>query len=127
MKYYTITLDGEDINFRLTSADSVEIEKKTGVKLLDYIQDYSITTVVTLLRYMRKSSIPNFSEKDANALYDKLVDNGYTLEDIIYKVIYESCVVSGFLKQSDLDNMVNFKEQNQATLQEKKMNELLEK
>lgn len=127
MKYYILTLDGEDIKLRLTSADSVEIEKKTGVKLLDFIQDYSITTVTTLLKYMRRSEVPNFSEKDAYALYDKLVDNGYTLEDIVFKVIYETCVVSGFLKKSDLEEMMTFKEENQATLKEKKKQEILQK
>ena len=127
MNYYTFTLDGEDIKLRLTSADSVEIEKKTGVKLLDFIQDYSITTVTTLLRYMRRSDVPNFSEKDAFKLYDKLVDNNYTLEDIVFKIIYETCVVSGFLKKSDLEEMMTFKEENQATLKEKKKQELLQK
>lgn len=127
MKYYILTLDGEDIKLRLASADSVEIEKKTGVKLLDFIQDYSITTVTTLLKYMRRSEVPNFSEKDAYTLYDKLVDNGYTLEDIVFKVIYETCVVSGFLKKSDLEEMMTFKEENQATLKEKKKQEILQK
>lgn len=127
MKYYILTLDGEDIKLRLASADSVEIEKKTGVKLLDFIQDYSITTVTTLLKYMRRSEVPNFSEKDAYTLYDKLVDNGYTLEDIVFKVIYETCVVSGFLKKSDLEDMMTFKEENQATLKEKKKQEILQK
>lgn len=127
MNYYIITLDGEDIKLRLTSSDSVEIEKKTGVKLLDFIQDYSIVTVTTLLRYMRKSEIPNFSEKDAYALYDKLVDHGYTLEDIVFKVIYETAVVSGFLKKSDLEEMLTFKAENQATLKEKKKQEILQK
>lgn len=127
MNYHIITLDGEDIKLRLTSGDSVEIEKKTGIKLLDYIQDYSISTITNLLKYMRKSEVINFSEKDAYALYDKLVDNGYTLEDIVFKVIYETAVVSGFLKKSDLDEMISFKNENQATLKEKKKREMLQK
>lgn len=126
MNYYEINLDGEDIRFRLNSFDSIEIEKKTGVKLLDFIQDYSITTVTTLLKYMRKSQVPNFSEKDACLLYDKLVDNGYTLEDIVFNIIYETAVVSGFLKKSDLEEMKEFKEENQATLKEKKKQEILQ-
>ena len=127
MNYYIITLNGEDIKLRLTSADSVEIEKQTGVKLLDFIQDYSITTITTLLKYMRRSDVPNFSEKDAFVLYDRLIDNGYTLEDIVFKVIYETCVVSGFLKKSDLEDMENFKKESQATLMEKKKQEILQK
>lgn len=126
MNYFILELNGEEIKLRLTSADSIEIEKKTGVKLLDFIQDYSITTVTTLLRYMRKSEVPNFSITDACKLYDELVDAGYTLEDIIFKVIYEVCVVSGFLKKSDLTEMLQFKEESQATLKEKKKQEVLQ-
>ena len=106
MKYFTLDLDGEEINFRLTSSDSVELEKKTGVKLLDYIQDYSMVTITNLLKYMRKSSVPNFSDKDAYALFDKLVDNDYALEDIVEKIIMETCVVSGFLKKEELEEIV---------------------
>lgn len=127
MNYFILDLNGEEIKLRLTSADSMEIEKKTGIKLLDFIQDYSITTVTTLLRYMRKSEVPNFSMDDACKLYDKLVDNGYTLEDIIFKVIYEACVASGFLKRKDLDEMMEFKEQSQETIRENKKQELLQK
>lgn len=126
MNYFILELEGEEIKLRLTSADSIEIEKKTGVKLLDYIQDYSITTVTTLLRYMRKSEIPNYSITDACNLYDKLVDNGYTLEDIVFKVIYEACVVSGFLKKKELEEMMKFKEETQESLKEKKKQEILQ-
>lgn len=126
MNYFILTLGEEELKFRLTSADSVEIEKKTGVKLLDFIQDYSITTVTTLLKYMRKSDVPNFSDKDAYALYDKFVDNGYTLERIVIDVIYETAVVSGFLSKSDLEEMKTTKEELQATLKEKKKQDLLQ-
>ncbi len=126
MNYFILTLGEEELKFRLTSADSVEIEKKTGVKLLDFIQDYSITTVTTLLKYMRKSDVPNFSDKDAYELYDKFVDNGYTLERIVIDVIYETAVVSGFLSKSDLEEMKTTKEELQATLKEKKKQDLLQ-
>lgn len=105
MKYYEIELNGETIKLRLTSSDSMTIEKKTGVKLLDFIQDYSITTIITLLMYMRRSSVPNFSEKDASELYDKFIDAGYTMKDIIYNVIFEALTVSGFLSQEELKDI----------------------
>lgn len=105
MKYYEIELNGETIKLRLTSSDSMVIEKKTGVKLLDYVQDYAITTVITLLMYMRRSSVPNFSEKDASKLYDDLVDAGYTLKDILYDVLYEALSVSGFLSKEELTEL----------------------
>lgn len=105
MKYYELELEGETIKLRLTSSDSVTIEEKTGKRLLDYMQDYSINTVITLLMYMRRSSVPNFSKKDATELYDKLVDNGYTLKEILYDVVYEGLAVSGFLSQEELKEL----------------------
>lgn len=105
MKYFTLDLDGEEINFRLTSADCLEIESKNKVKMLDYIRDYSHTTIITMLRYLRKSSVQNFSQKDACDLMDKLIDNGYTIEKIVYDIIYEALVVSGFLAKQELEQM----------------------
>ena len=105
MKYYEFELEGETIKLRLTSNDCIEIEKKTGNKLLDYIQDYSMQTIITLLMYMRRSSVPNFSQKDACDLYDKLINSEEygTMESIIYNIILEGLVVSGFLKKEELE------------------------
>lgn len=122
MKFYELDLNGQTIKLRLKSADSVVIEKKTGVKLLDFIQDYSITAVITMLTYLRRSDVPNFSEKEAYDLYDELVDNGYTLEKIMYDVIFEALVVSGFLSKGELEEMKVAKEKTQ----EKKKKEILE-
>lgn len=105
MKYYEIELNGETIKLRLTSSDSMTIEEKTGKNILDYIQDYSMTTVINLLMYMRRSEVPNFSKKDATELYDKFIDNNYTLKDIIYDVLFEALAVSGFLSQEELKKM----------------------
>ena len=107
MKYYEFELEGETIKLRLTSNDCIEIETKTGTKLLDYIQDYSMQTIITLLMYMRRSSVPNFSIKDAGELYDKLIDSeDYgSMESIIYNVIFEGLVVSGFLKKEELEEI----------------------
>lgn len=103
MKFYELDLNGEIIKFRLSSADCLEIEEKYKCKMLDYIRDYSHTTILTLLRYLRKSSEPNFSIKNACELMDKLIDNGYTLEKVLYDVIYEALVVSGFLTKEELE------------------------
>ena len=107
MKYYEFELEGETIKLRLTSNDCIEIEKKTGSKLLDYIQDYSMQTIITLLMYMRRSSIPNYSLKEASELYDKLIDSEQfgSMESIIYNVIFEGLVVSGFLKKEELEEI----------------------
>ena len=107
MKYYEFELEGEMVKLRLTSNDCVEIEKKTGTKLLDYMMDYSMQTILTLLMYMRRSSVPNFSMKDAGELYDKLIDDEKygCMENILYDVIFEGLVVSGFLKKEELEKI----------------------
>ena len=111
MKFYEIELNGETLKFRLTSNDCMTIEKQTGQSFADYISEMSMTTVITLLRYMRRSDVYNFSQEDAGALYDKLVDNGYTLETIISDIIMETLVISGFMKKTDLEAIKGVKEE----------------
>lgn len=105
MKFYEVELNGETIKFRLSSADSIEIEKKTGQSILELIDDYSVTNTIMFLKYMRRSELPQFSEKDAYALYDKFIDEGYTLEQIVFDVVYEGLCVSGFFKREKLDEL----------------------
>lgn len=108
MKFYEIELDGETIKFRLTTADSMIIEKKTGKSILEFIGEIgSITNITTMLMYMVRSSNPTFSEKDATALFDKLIDNGYTLSKIINDIILEALQVSGFMSAEELQQMKN--------------------
>lgn len=102
MKFYELELNGEIIKFRLTSNDCMVIEKKTNMSIIDYVQNMSMTTIIDLLMYMRRSEVANFSQKDASELFDKLVDNGYTMAEIITDVILEALVVSGFMKKEDL-------------------------
>ena len=66
---------------------------------------------LTLLMYMRRSSVPNFSMKDAGELYDKLIDSEDfgNMESILYDVIFEGLVVSGFLKKEDLEKIKDTK------------------
>ncbi len=117
MKYHTIELEGQEVEFRLASSDCLEIEKKTGKAMQEYIQSVSNTSCVNLLKYMRRSKVPTFSEKDANALFDTLIDNDYSLEKIYMDIIFPTCVVSGLLTQSNLDDLrraVNSPEEIQA-------------
>lgn len=107
MKYHTIDLNGKEINLRLTSADAVQLEKKTGTKLLDLINDYSMKNICVLLRYFRKGGGEvNFSEEDSYNFFDELADNDYALEDIQTKIILPTLQVSGLLTKSDLDNIM---------------------
>ena len=102
MKFYELELEGETLKFRLTSNDCMVIEKFSGKSIIEYVQSMSMTTIVTMLRYLRRSSVENFSEKDAQKLFDKLVDNGYTMSDIVNNIILEGLAVSGFMKKEEL-------------------------
>jgi hypothetical protein len=107
MKYYEFELNGRTVKLRLTSNDCIEIEKKTGKKLLDFMEDYSMSATIMLLMYMVRSSVPNFSIKDAGALYDEMIDSEEfgSMESVLFDAIYEGMVVSGFLKKEDLEEM----------------------
>ena len=106
MNYKIIELNEKELKFRLKSKDSVEIEKITGKSLFDVIANLTMTNVIMLLKYMRKSEIDSFSDKNAYDLYDELVDSGYTLERIGYDIIFPTMVVSGFLTQEELEDLV---------------------
>jgi hypothetical protein len=114
MKYFELELNGKVIRFRLTTSECISLEEKNKCKMLDFIRDYSHTTLVTLLQSLRKAEVPNFSKADACNLMDELIDNGYTLETILYDVIYKALVVSGFLTKEELDQM---KKQTEELLQ----------
>lgn len=110
MKFYEYnyeTFDGEkkELKLRLVSSDMKLIEKFTQMSLLDYVSNPTITMMTTMLRYMMRANIPNYSEKDAEKLYDELVDAGLTMENIYLDIIMETLVVSGFMKKEDLDTM----------------------
>ena len=64
MKFYELELNGETIKFRLTSNDCMTIEKQSGKPFTEYMSELSMTTVITLLRYMRRSEINSFSMED---------------------------------------------------------------
>ena len=116
MKYFTFVLNDKEINMRLTSQDSVKIEKTYNTKLLDYIQDYSITTIVNLLRYMRKGGGEQaFSQEDAEKFFDELVDNEWAIENIVKDIIMPTCQVSGLLTKSDLQQIQEKQEELKAT------------
>ena len=118
MKFYELTVGDETYQLRLTASNCLALEQKTGKKILVLAQDYSITSIVRILEYMCKGKNNNFSQKDALELYDKLIDNNYTLYDIIYKVVYEGLVFSGFLTEEELKEMIQTVEQGKKKLKQ---------
>lgn len=109
MKYTYILNNGKEIKLRLTSGECIEIENATKKSILEVIQEESMTMMCTLLRYMVKEIngevIKNYSFKNAQELFDELVDSGLTLKQILMDVIYETLVVSGFLEKEDWEEM----------------------
>ena len=52
MRYFTFNLNGEEINMRLNSSACEQIEKTYNCTLLDYVQQGSVTSIITLLQHM---------------------------------------------------------------------------
>lgn len=103
MKYTYTMSNGKELKLRLTSGECIEIENATKKSILEYIQEESMTMICTLLRYMIKEidgvEQKNFSLKNAQMLFDEMVDSGMTLKQILMDVIYETLVASGFLEK----------------------------
>lgn len=115
MRYYTINLNDEEVNLRLTSEDAVKIEKNYNVRLFDYISDSSMTSIINLLRYMLQGGKgKTISQPEAHEFFDRLVDNGWKVENIVMDIILPTAEVSGLLTQSDLDLAKEMTEQNKA-------------
>ena len=110
MKFYEIEVNGVTYKLRLTSNDCMVIEKFSGMSILDYIQNLSMTTIINLLRYMVRSSIENFSEKDASKLFNELIDEGYTIQTIVEDILMEALSVSGFMSKEELEEMKSKKD-----------------
>ena len=109
MKYTYILKNGKEIKLRLTSGECIEIENLTKKPILQYVTEESMTMMCTLLRYEVKEingePVRNFSLKNAQELFDELVDSGMTLKQILMDIIYETLVVSGFLEKEDWEEM----------------------
>lgn len=120
VRCHTVTVNGVEMGFRLTSADAVKMESKTKKSLFELIQDSSITNICFMLRYLRKgadASCSNMSEDDSYKLFDKLADNGYAIETMLTEIILPALTVSGLLTKSDLDTVMGKlqTQKNQAT------------
>ena len=111
----------KEIAMRLISSDCEKIEKAYNCTLLDYVQQGSVTSIVTLLQHMRAGTGENFTRNMAYSFYDELVDNGYTIERILMEVIYETLVVSGVISKEDLEAIKADREKIKDMTDEEKM------
>lgn len=110
MNYYVFNYTNKEgqvkeLRLRLTSGDAMELETAKKVKILEYLQEESMTMIVTLLRYLNKWENKNFSLTNAQNLYDELIDSGMTMKRILTEIIYEALVVSGFLEKGEWEQM----------------------
>lgn len=93
------------VRFRLLSKDCVNLETEKKMTMMEFIQNESVSMVATMLKYMRISEDRNFSLDNAYELYDLLIENGWSYKKIIQDIIYETLVTSGFLEQSEWEEM----------------------
>lgn len=121
MKYFTFNLNDKEINMRLNSSDCEQIEKTYNCTLLSYVQQGSVTSLVTLLQYMRNGAGERFTRNMAHSFYDELVDNGYTIEKILMEIIYETLVVSGVISKEDLEKIKSENEKIKNMTEKEKM------
>lgn len=125
MKYNEIELrdnEGNEITykFRLTSGDCIALEEKNKKSVLEIVQDESVTTIVTLIRYMRMWEDKTIGMPKAQEIYDLLIDNGWTFKKILQDVIYETLVVSGFLEEAEWKEIKKETEETTKRLKEER-------
>ena len=130
MNYFVYTYtnkNGEEkeLKLRLTSADAMEIENIKKKKITEYLQEESMTMVITLLRYLLKWENKNYSLTNAQQLYDELIDSGMSMKKILTDIIYEALVVSGFLEKSEWEEMKQFLNKTQEKKKQIIMDEIL--
>ncbi len=124
MKYYELDIAEKSYQLRLTTSNAIELEEKNHTKLLDFIEDYSIKSVTTLLMYCVRGTNKTFSKDEATTLMDNLLEK-YSLDEIINNIIYEVLVISGFLKKEHVEQTKEMKQHAQEKILSK-VNEALE-
>ena len=110
MNYYTFNYtnkNGEqkELRLRLTSGDAIELENTKKKGILEIVQEESMSSVISILRYLIKWENKQFSFQDAQKLYDELIDSGMSMKSVLLDVIYEALVVSGFLEKDRWEEM----------------------
>lgn len=92
------TINGKEYHFKFKSKKLIDLEKLTGKSIIDLLQDMSMSNVARLLKY---ACLDEVNEYD---LLDDLLSE-MTYEDVITKIIMETCVVSGIISKVDMDKI----------------------
>jgi len=99
--FYTLTVGGEEYKLRLTASAIMSIEKKLGKSLfsaLEGIQDNAIETIITIIWGAMQPLNANFPFEKAAGLFDKYIDDGNSIEDLMMEIngLFEA---SGFFSK----------------------------
>ena len=105
--YTTITIGDKEYKLRLNAKACVDLEKKLGTNPLNVLMDLSnenklpsMGTLITILHASLQAYEHGITEAKTYELYDKFVEEGNTLIDLI-PVIIEIFKVSGFFKTEE--------------------------
>lgn len=91
-------IKGVTYHFKFKSKKLVDLEKLTGKSIIELLQDVSMQNIARLLKYACLEQIDEYE------LLDNLLEE-MTYEEIISKVILETCAVSGLISKTDLNNL----------------------
>ena len=109
MLYTTITIDGVDYKARLNDKACVDLEKKLGTnplnifaKIADNGNIPDLGVLITMLQASLTAYNHGITMDKTYELYDKFVDEGHTLMDLV-PILLDVFKVSGFFKEETIE------------------------
>lgn len=109
MLYTTITIDGVDYKARLNAKACVDLEKKLGTnplnifaKIADNGNIPDLGVLITMLQASLTAYNHGITMDKTYELYDKFVDEGHTLMDLV-PILLDVFKVSGFFKEETIE------------------------
>ena len=103
--YHTLTVGGEEHKLRLTVSTTMAIEKRLGKSLysaLEGINDNMIETMTVILWGALQPFSANTSFEKAAEIFDRYVDEGHSIEDMMDE-LNEMFTVSGFFNKGQTE------------------------
>ena len=109
MLYTIITIDGVDYKARLNAKACVELEKKLGTNPLNVFSKIAtdgslpdLGVLITMLQASLTAYNHGITMDKTYELYDKFVDEGHTLMDLV-PILLDVFKVSGFFKEETIE------------------------